>query len=137
MNRKHQELTRFIASGILAVTSDFSSYYLLLEHLSTDAAKSISFIIGSIVSFFMNKLWTFESQAKIHSALLPFIALYSLTFIANVSANHLILLIFNNMSVLAFLIATGTSTVLNFIGMKFWVFKVAENNKGIRESHAS
>lgn len=118
-----QELVRFLITGILAVGTDFSSYYLLLDVLSIDVAKGTSFILGSIVAFILNKMWTFENDAQVAPALLQFTLLYTMTFLANVAVNHLTLNWITEITLVGFLFATATSTVLNFLGMKFWVFK--------------
>ncbi|MEY8198005.1 MAG: GtrA family protein [Colwellia sp.] len=118
-----QELLRFLVTGILAVGIDFSSYWLLIDVIPTDVAKGLSFILGSMVAFIMNKLWTFEDETQLGNAAFQFACLYSLTFLVNVAVNHLILAYAIEMKLLAFLFATATSTVLNFLGMKFWVFR--------------
>ncbi len=117
------ELLRFIATGLLAVGTDFSSYWLLSDVLAPNIAKGLSFILGSIVAFIMNKLWTFDSSARLDNAAFLFASLYGMTFVANIFVNHLILTLGSEMKLLAFLLATTTSTVLNFLGMKFWVFR--------------
>jgi putative flippase GtrA len=117
-----REFLRFIVSGGLAVSTDLISYYLLIDHISIDSSKAISFILGSIVAFTLNKLWTFQSKAQISVAALQFSILYTITFMANVSVNHITLFYIETITPVAFLLATGTSTILNFLGMKFWVF---------------
>jgi len=123
LSAQNKEMLRFLVSGGLAVITDLVSYYLLIETLSTDSAKAISFVLGSIVAFFMNKIWTFESNSQTSTAILQFATLYTATFFANVAVNHLILQYAFNVTLIAFLFATATSTILNFLGMKFWVFK--------------
>ena len=118
-----QELLRFLVTGILAVGTDFSSYNLLLEYLPVDVAKGTSFVLGSVVAFFLNKLWTFESDRQVATTAIHFAMLYSLTFLANIAVNHITLQFIMDIKLLGFLSATATSTVLNFLGMKFWVFK--------------
>ncbi len=120
-----QELLRFLITGVTAVTTDLCSYHLLMSIIDIDVAKAISFILGSVIAFFMNKMWTFESNSKIGSTVIQFSLLYSATFLANVAVNHL-LMKWNTEMMIAFLFATATSTVLNFIGMKFWVFRSRE-----------
>lgn len=122
-DQNKQELLRFLVTGCLAVGTDFISYYVLLQWLPVDMAKAISFILGSVVAFVLNKLWTFESDKKLAPAMLNFTTLYSLTFFANVLVNHFVLLWIVDIKLVGFLFATGTSTVLNYLGMKFWVFK--------------
>ena len=124
-----KEIPRFIVAGILAVVTDYFSYLALINVIDVDISKACSFVLGSIVAFFLNKLWTFESDKKSVAAIFPFIALYSSTFLINVSLNHFSLVYVTDLKTIAFLIATSASTILNFIGMKFWVFKVS-NLKG-------
>ena len=119
-----KEIPRFIVAGILAVATDYFSYLALINVIDVDFSKACSFILGSIVAFILNKFWTFESDKKTTTAIMPFIVLYSSTFFVNVSLNHFSLVYVTDLKTIAFLIATSASTILNFIGMKFWVFKV-------------
>ncbi len=118
-----QELTRFLVTGILAVGIDFSSYWLLVETMPPDTAKGFSFVLGSIMAFIMNKLWTFGDDTQLGYAAFRFACLYTLTFSANVAVNHLVLAYGMELKLLGFLFATATSTILNFLGMKLWVFR--------------
>jgi len=117
-----QEIFRFIATGLTAVATDFGSYLFMLDIVSADIAKGSSFILGSVVAYFMNKIWTFGNNEAVKSTLVHFILLYSLTFMANVAVNHISLIYISELMVIGFILATATSTILNFIGMKFWVF---------------
>jgi putative flippase GtrA len=117
-----KELKRFLVAGMSAVGTDLATYYLLLNFLNTDSAKAISFFLGTIVAFIINKYWTFEKHDKSYIEIMKFGALYSLTLGVNVITNKIILDNFS-ITILAFLIATGVSTVLNFIGQKWWVFR--------------
>lgn len=121
-NTTKQQLLRFLMAGIMAVGTDFTVYWLTSELLAVDVAKGISFICGSVVAFVVNRLWTFEHNAAISSSILHFSTLYSLTFLANVGVNHITLVFIPDIKLLGFLFATATSTILNFFGMKYWVF---------------
>ena len=122
MNQVKKELKRFLVVGISAVTIDLTTYYLLLDFLSHDIAKAISFLLGTIFAFVINKYWTFEKHKKSYTEVFQFGVLYSVTLGLNVLTNKMV--IDNTQMVfLAFLIATGVSTVLNFIGQKWWVFR--------------
>ena len=122
MNKVKKELKRFLVVGISAVTIDLTTYYLLLDFLSHDIAKAISFLLGTIFAFVINKYWTFEKHKKSYTEVFQFGVLYSVTLGVNVLTNKMV--IDNTQMVfLAFLIATGVSTVLNFIGQKWWVFR--------------
>ena len=51
--------------------------------------------------------------------------LYACSALINAGTNHLALKVFG-IKLLAFLIATGVSTVINFLGQKFFVFRKKE-----------
>lgn len=122
MSRLKKEFKRFLIVGLSGVGTDLVSYYILLNFLYSDISKSISFILGAMVAFIFNKYWTFEKHEKSYTEIFQFVMLYAITLVVNVFINKLVLdateLVF-----LAFLVATGVSTILNFLGQKFWVFK--------------
>jgi putative flippase GtrA len=122
MSQIKKELKRFLVAGISAVATDLGTYYLLLNYLDPAIAKTISFLLGTIVAYVINKYWTFEKPMHSFSEVLKFTLLYTVTLFANVMTNELVLNQFK-VILLAFLVATGVSTVLNFIGQKWWVFR--------------
>jgi putative flippase GtrA len=124
VNKLKKELRRFLIAGLTAVGTDFITYYIILNflHRDIDIAKTLSFILGTVVAFVVNKYWTFERYEKSYKQIFQFTILYSTTLFVNVMANRLIL-DFAELFFLAFLIATGASTILNFAGQKWWVFK--------------
>lgn len=128
----------FILAGVAATATDATAYALALhtplpgaiaaavgleDH---DIAKSLSFVVGTFVSYGMNKRLTFGSQSKDPRELASFLALYGTTFLLNVAVNHSVIAALGEaawVAPLAFLVATGFSTVANFVGTRFWVFK--------------
>ena len=124
MNKLKKELRRFLIAGLSAVGPEFITYYIMLNflHLDIDIAKTLSFILGTVVAFVVNKYWTFERYEKSYKQIFQFTILYSTTLFVNVMVNRLAL-DFAELFFLAFLIATGASTILNFVGQKWWVFK--------------
>lgn len=122
MSKTKKELKRFLVAGLSAVGTDLAVYYLLLNFLVNNLAKGISFLAGTVVAFIINKYWTFEKSEKSFIEVIRFGLLYSITLGANVLINKLVL-DNSRIVILSFIIATGVSTILNFIGQKFWVFK--------------
>jgi len=123
MHTLTKEAARFIVAGAAAVVTDVSVYYALLTVLSHSPAKALSFVVGTVVSYLMNKFWTFRRGGKSYTEMGRFAALYGATLGANVGMNKLTLTLFPSKVFFAFLVATGTSATLNFIGQKWWVFK--------------
>lgn len=116
------QLARFIVAGCSAVAIDLCVYYLTFPVIGHSLAKLVSFASGTVVSFILNKYWTFESSRKSFAEVLAFICLYLMTMGANVLTNKLVLETLPGWFFLAFFVATGLSTVLNFLGMRYWVF---------------
>jgi len=123
MKRIKQEIGRFIIAGIGAVGTDMMTYYALLARIGHSPAKASSFLAGTLVAYVVNKYWTFEKHHRSYREMARFGALYTMTLFANVGVNRVCLGLLPSQVFVAFLCATGTSTVLNFIGQKWWVFK--------------
>lgn len=135
-----RELLCFIVIGVLATLTDFIVYWMLHTVLFYSLAKTISFLSGSIVAYFLNKFITFKQKHHSAREIMRFAALYASTLIINVAVNSLAIILLTQFSsamkfdfnqinitqtiiVFSFLGATAVSMVLNFIGQKYWVFK--------------
>ena len=120
---KIKEVLRFLVGGGTAVVVDFCIYrLLLLFSWNMDIAKMISFICGAGVGFIINKFWTFERKQFMIKEVLKYVALYTCTGVINAIVNRCTLSIIN-IQIIGFLVATGVSTVLNFLGQKYVVFE--------------
>lgn len=121
-----RELSIFLIVGCLTVALDFMVYrcltYFLLCGISL--AKAIGFIGGCIFAYFANRFWTFKQQNTRTGSLWRFALVYAAGLIANVLINQGILSSWDGPVSLyvAFLIATGVSATMNFVGMKWFVF---------------
>lgn len=123
-----RELGVFLIIGSLTVAVDFLTYHSLLwiGMNGIALAKAISFLVGTLFAYFANRSWTFNSQAHAAGSAMRFAMLYALTLAANVIVNTGALHLFagtGSAMQMAFLLATGISACLNFIGMKLFVFK--------------
>jgi len=118
-----KEILKFLVGGGSAVLVDALVYVLLKNVLDVSVSKAISYITGAIVGFIINKLWTFRSVGFKLSEIIKYIVLYAFSALANAVVNKLVLLVFPKWTVFAFLCATGVSTIINFLGQKFIVFK--------------
>lgn len=118
-----QEILKFLVGGGIAVIVDFFTYKIfMMLGLERTIAKTLSFICGSIVGFIINKYWTFKSPKFQIKEILKYTVLYILTAFINSQVNKYTLLLFGN-EMFAFLCATGVSTILNFLGQKFLIFR--------------
>lgn len=117
-----KEVGRFLIVGISSVAVDFLSYLLLKQYLDINLAKGFSFLLGSVNAYVLNNYWTFKSASVNVLNIVKFSTLYSVSFILNVFSNFMIVITFGEVYI-AFLFATVISTIINYLGQKFWVFK--------------
>ena len=123
-NKNFIEIYRYIIVGLCSVLIDFLFYYIFIyfEFLNPNYSKRLSFIIGSIFDFYVNRTYVFKIDEKKLSQYLLFSVLYFTSFILN-SIIHDYVLLISGLTLISFLSATFVSTVTNFIGQKFIIFK--------------
>lgn len=119
---KIQEVCAYAISGTIAVIVDYILYLLLADLLGLVASKIVSYMIGATVGFVLNKIFAFHSKGFHMSEVLKYAALYSFSSIVNSLINRGMLTL-GCTSLIAFLIATGSTTTINFLGQKFVVFR--------------
>jgi putative flippase GtrA len=118
----------FLIIGTLTVLSDYAIYLILLSTslFSINLSKGIGFILGTIFSYVANKAWTFSYTGGLSKSIYRFITLYLATLALNISINAMFLGIFEGFEYYrqtSFLLATMISALVNFLGMKYFVFK--------------
>lgn len=123
-----RELVIFLIVGASTVLVDFMTYRGLIEFqvMEVEMAKATGFLVGTLFAYFANRFWTFGHKSHAPGNAWRFLAWYASTLGANVLINALALRLLTEMPTaiqLAFLLATGVSACLNFLGMKLFVFK--------------
>ncbi len=123
-----RELVIFLIVGASTVLVDFMIYRGLIQFqvMEVDMAKATGFLVGTLFAYFANRFWTFVHKSHAPGSAWRFSALYASTLGANILINALALKLLADTAVafqLAFLLATGVSASLNFLGMKLFVFK--------------
>lgn len=129
-----RELGIFLIVGSLTVVVDFLTYQALLEWAGLDAglAKAFGFLAGTVFAYVANRYWTFGRKHHRSGSFWRFGLVYAITLAVNVLINSVVLQKMTGAFAavqIAFLLATGVSAILNFIGMKLFVFR----ERGVKE----
>jgi putative flippase GtrA len=122
------QVIRFALSGGLSAIVDFGIYAVLFQVVGLPQAvsKSISFICGTTTAYLINRRWTFQAPPS-RSRFLAVVVLYAVTFAVQVGINQIVYHTLPDQwwrICLAFVVAQGTATVINFIVQRAVIFKI-------------
>jgi putative flippase GtrA len=118
---------RFVVTGAAAGATDLLVNALLTEvfHFDPLTANPISRPLGGLVSFTLNKYWTFENRGRA-SAPHQFLR-YALVWVVSFTASQLMVAFYSRwVGLAAFptkLAAEATVGIFSFLCQKFWTFR--------------
>jgi len=117
-----KQIRRFLITGFIALFVDIIVYVVLLNMLGVFYAKTVSFISATIVTYLLNKHWTFDQKYFSIKETIVFILFYIISANINGALNTFGVFLFQS-KVLAFIIANSVCMVTNFFGLKMIVFR--------------
>jgi len=120
------QLTRFVLVGGIAALVDYGSYQALLAAgMWVHLAKALAFVAGTGTAYLINRRWTFQGRGG-GAQLASVMTLYGITFVVQVGMNAVLLALLPPMTgeiTLAFVVAQGTATCINFIVQRTVIFR--------------
>lgn len=131
---------KFILVGVVNTlfgTAIMFGFYNLL-HLSYWISSAANYFFGSILSYFLNKRFTFQNREKGAGTLIRFVLEISVCYlIAYGAARPLVRLLLSGATQkvrdnVAMLVGMGLFVVLNYIGQRFFAFR--ERKDGGKEN---
>lgn len=126
---------KFIIVGIIntLVGTGVMFFMYNIVHTSYWISSMANYIIGSIVSYFLNKYFTFQSNEKSFKEIIYFVINISICYLISYGiAKPLVYYILNDISRnlqdnIAMLVGMCLFVVLNYFGQRFFVFKESKN----------
>ncbi|SDD83826.1 GtrA family protein [Auraticoccus monumenti] len=130
-DRLSTQLVRFVLTGVLSAVVDFGLLNLLMwAALGHTAAKALSFVAGTTTAYLINRRWTFRAEPS-RRRFLAVVALYAATFALQVGLFSLLYLWLPRLGlgeawvrVVAFVIAQGVATAVNFVVQRTVIFRL-------------
>ncbi len=122
------QIVRFTLTGGLSAVVDYGLYSLLLIVVGwpVSLSKAIGFVAGTTTAYLINRRWTFKA-APSRARFLAVVVLYAVTFAVQLGINELLYNALNEHwwgQPVAFVIAQGTATVINFVVQRVVIFKI-------------
>lgn len=119
---------RFVVTGGFSAVVDYGLYILLntVFGVQLDLAKTAGWIAGTTTAYLLNRRWTFQAPPS-GKRLAAVWALYITTFVVQVGINHVLVAVLAEtwwQKPLAFIVAQGTATVINFVVQRAVIFKL-------------
>ena len=114
-------LGKFAVTGLAGTILDFLAFNLVLLLTGNPVlSRGIGYVFGTLWAFFVNRSWVFKSQNGI-SSIFPFLALYGSSGFVAVTIQSFL----NESSgiFIAYLCSLVGASVMNFLGMRFLVFR--------------
>lgn len=120
--KKNSGLFRFLITGGISTSIDFVIYIILSCRINIISAKITSMLCASIVSYLINKCWTFQNKEKTNwRYLTKFYITFMINVIINISINQIIYIVTES-KIIAFIMATGCAMMVNYLLQRIWVF---------------
>ncbi|MFT3716374.1 MAG: GtrA family protein [Gordonia sp. (in: high G+C Gram-positive bacteria)] len=132
------QMIRFIATGAGSAVLDLGLTMFLQDVVGWPFAwsKAFGFILGTTVAYLINRRWTFRAEPS-KARFIAVVLLYGVTFFVNVGLYAWLMHVGMNMlpddpsklgklacTVIAFGIAQGVATVINFVVQRAVIFKI-------------
>ena len=125
------QLVRFVLTGGLSAIVDFGLLVILMWFgLGHRPAKALSFLAGTTTAYLINRRWTFRASPSARR-FFAVVTLYGLTFALQVGLFSVLFEWLTDAGLrrlvvqfIAFVIAQGVATAVNFLVQRFVIFKL-------------
>ena len=116
---------KFVTVGILSTSLNYSCFYILFSFFSLNymLSSATGYLFGVFVGFIFNKGWTFQYQIITVKEPLQYITVYTFSLLLGLAFLRLLVSKLNIPPEIANVATIALTTITNFSGLKFWVFR--------------
>jgi dolichyl-phosphate beta-glucosyltransferase len=122
-------VVKYSVVGVLVTGVDFAvfSFAFYVSRLGPVASKIIAFSVAVILSYIVNRTWTFRSTAsKISKQLSKFLVVSIIGFGLSVSLIHVLIVSAGLHPLVSNGLTSGIVLVWNFLSNKYWIFRITK-----------
>ncbi|MDO4910726.1 MAG: GtrA family protein [Corynebacterium sp.] len=121
---------KFIISGVISAVVDLglTALFQYKFGFGEAGARTIGFIFGTICAYMINRRWTFKAEPSV-KRMVQVAVLYTITYFVNVLGYKYGFIGLTGLglanayaTLIAFTVAQGSATVINFVVQRVWIF---------------
>ena len=119
-----RQIVAFVGVGLTATAAHFAALTLMVESglAGPVAGSGVGFMVGGIVSYSLNRRFTFESTRSHAGAVPRFMVVAGVAFVLNILIMDLLVHRLGLYYLLAQAITTGITMLWTFSGYRVWAF---------------
>ena len=116
---------KFVLVGFISTVINYSFFYVLYKFLFINylLSSGTGYILRLLAGFVINKKWTFEAKDKARIYIIGYIIVYTLSLVAGILFLKFLVEQLNLLAEIANIFVLILTTLTNFFGIKFLVFK--------------
>ena len=120
-----QQLVRFLVVGLICTIINYISFFILLNFMNINflIASALGYLLGVLLGYSMNRVWTFQHQIKSLLEKLKYLITYLLSLFIGLFFLKILVINHGFKTEIANIYVILITTILNFLGAKYWVFK--------------
>ena len=119
-----KQFLRFTGVGVIGTAGHYAILIIVVEVFSGDpvAGSTLGFLGGAIINYFLNRIFTFDSDASHVVALPKFLTVAAVGMAINVAIMAVLTKVFAIQYLLAQITATLLVLIWNFLANRYWTF---------------
>lgn len=119
-----RQFFKFAIVGVVATSINYAAFYLLFQlGLSYVIAMGCGFLLGALLGYQLNRKWTYNSDEGDSATVAKYAIVYLVSMFAGMVVLWFIVEVLKIPAEWGNLPTIVITTLLNFVGTKFWVFK--------------